>query len=48
MKGKIISVYYCGVYDILFAYGVVIPVIIAKDTQRRHVQKQAVAGRLSE
>jgi hypothetical protein len=29
-------------YDILSAKGVVTPVTVAKDTQRRHVQKRAL------
>jgi hypothetical protein len=37
-----ISIQYCRVKDILTAYGVVIPVTVANDTQRRHVQKQAL------
>jgi hypothetical protein len=42
LKGKIISVKCLRIEDILSANGVEIPVTVAKDTQRRHVQKRAL------
>jgi hypothetical protein len=42
MKENIISTAYCEIYDILSAYGVVITLKPATDTQRRRVQKRAL------